>query len=435
MKRVKVWKIKVEDWLRYNPRVRRALSSWYAHKGRKLSSGDPQQIARAIDLLCKAARLADSRECLLQIEQTIKDRIQTLAGRKFNWLEFEKTSNERRIFKAVVLKPRVSDRERGVVYIPFEYQWLRLLQISSLEEFARHYALVVIPAWSPPHCLVNYLFPAAYPDQLFCTISSQNDLEVFPRISSKNMMVPLLASNWVNPVLLKPCSFSEKDIDIIMVANWGKYKRHHVFFEALRNLPANLRVMLIGQRDGDRTAEILNAEAEAFQVAGRYELRQGLSHREVCELLPRAKISLILSKREGSCVVVTESIFANTPVGLFEDAEVGSRSFINAHTGRFLKHNDLAQQLLDFLLEAERYQPRQWALDNRIDCHGSTATLNEVLKSQALKNGEDWTQDIAPIYWGPDPLHLNPDDRDRFQPTYNDIKQRFGIDVGPETRK
>ena len=406
------------------------LARWHLYKAGKLSGSEPQQIARAINYLCSAARLVDSEEALLKIEERIKEKVRQLGGRKFDWTEFEKSVNEKRIFKAAVMKPRISDRERGVVYISFEYQWLRLLQVPNLAEFARDYSLVVIPVWSPPHCLANYLFPEAYPDRMIWTINMQKDLQILPRIAPKNTVLPLLCSSWVNPALLKPKPFAEKDIDIMIVANWGKYKRHHAFFEALRELPPSIRVMLIGQRDGERTSEVLNAEAEAFGVGGRYELRQGLGHREVCEMLPRAKISLILSRREGSCVAVIESIFANTPVGLFEDAEVGSRHFINEHTGRFLKHRNLAAQLLEFISDAEHYQPRQWALDNRIDCHGSTAALNEALKKQAFENGEEWTRDIVPVYWGPDPLHVNPEDRARFQPSYDDIQKRFGIALG-----
>ena len=134
-------------------------------------------------------------------------------------------------------------------------------------------------------------------------------------------------------------------------------------------------------------------------------------------------------------MAVIESIFANTPVALFEDASVGSRAFVNEHTGRFFKHRNLAGQIRDFLADAERFQPRQWALDHHIDCHGSTATLNEALKKQALANGEEWTRDIVPVFWGPDPEFVNPEDRIRFQPAYDDIKKRFGIDIGLEFEK
>jgi hypothetical protein len=104
---------------------------------------------------------------------------------------------------------------------------------------------------------------------------------------------------------------------------------------------------------------------------------------------------------------------------------------VNEHTGRFLKHHNLAAQLQEFLAQAEHYQPRQWALDNRIDCHGSTATLNTALQRLAASRGEEWTRDIVPIYWGPDPLHVDPQDRQRFQATYDDLKRRFGIVLGP----
>jgi len=43
----------------------------------------------------------------------------------------------------------------------------------------------------------------------------------------------------------------------------------------------------------------------------------------------------VLSRREGSCVVVAESMFADTPVALLDNAVIGSRAFINDQTGRF----------------------------------------------------------------------------------------------------
>ena len=289
MNRIKAFKIRLEDRLRYSPRVRQLLARWYEFKASRQPSAKPQQIARTIDTLCKAARLSDSKNDLLRVEERIREKIRQLDRRKIDWTEFEKFAKAKRIFKAAVLKPRVSDRERGVVYISFEYQLLPLLQIPNLSEFARDYSLVVIPVWSPPHCLVNYLLPEIYPDPVIWTINMQRDLDDLARIAPKNTIVPLLCSNWVNPALLKPRPFHEKDIDILIVANWGKYKRHHVFFDALRELPASTRVLLVGHSDGQRTDEVLRAEAATFGVAGRFELRQRVKHREVATSSPAQK--------------------------------------------------------------------------------------------------------------------------------------------------
>jgi glycosyltransferase involved in cell wall biosynthesis len=236
----------------------------------------------------------------------------------------------------------------------------------------------------------------------------------------------------VNPDLYQPVPFEKKDVDIFMLANFGKYKRHHRLFAALRQLPRTVRVLLIGQRNAARTAETILQEARAYGVADRFELKQNAPEEEVLHGFARAKISLILSRREGSCVAVVESLFANTPIGLYADAEVGSRQFINEHTGRFLQHDQLVEQLLDFLANAQHYRPRQWALDHQISCYGSAQVLNRIVKETSLAAGHEWTVDLAPFHWRPDPRLIQEADRLRMRASYEDIQQRYGITLGLE---
>jgi len=141
---------------------------------------------------------------------------------------------------------------------------------------------------------------------------------------------------------------------------------------------------------------------------------------------------VILSNQEGSCVAVVESMFANTPVGVYEDAIVGSRVFINEHTGRLFRRDSLGAQLRDFLAGAGSYEPRKWALENGLCCHGSTATLNRALRDSALATGEEWTRDIAVHHWRFDPVLLRAEDRIAFEPAYEEIRSRFGIRIGKQ---
>ena len=133
---------------------------------------------------------------------------------------------------------------------------------------------------------------------------------------------------------------------------------------ALGELPRNYRILLVGQNERGRTKEAVLSEAAAFGVRDRFEIRQDVPYEELQELFARARISLVLSRREGSCVVVVESMFANTPVGVYEDAEMGSRVFVNEHTGRLLKHKNLAAQLKDFVESSAQYQPRAWVIEH-----------------------------------------------------------------------
>lgn len=418
----------IKDRFRHSRLARRFLASTIAATAGRGTS--PEECVQAIVKLSKGARLAGSDAQMIRMEQAIRRRIAALAGRPFNWATFEPSANRDRIEHAVVLKPYLGENEPGVVMIAFEYQWDRLMQAKNLEEFARRYTLVLSPTWSPPHCLGVCLFPHLYPGRIVSMISHTDDLRTLPRLSPNISAVPLYASSWVHPELYQPIPFANKDVDLVMVANFSEYKRHFALFKALRDMPRSTRVLLVGRPLENRTAAVLRQEAAACGVQDRFELLENASEKQVNAALAGAKVSVILSRREGSCVVVVESMLADTPVGLLSDAHIGSRAFINDHTGRFLEHENLGSQLQDFIEHAGQYSPRRWALENGIACFGSTEVLNQFLKDQALAAGRAWTQDIVAHHWRPSPQLVFPEDRARFQPEYDEVFARYGIHLG-----
>jgi glycosyltransferase involved in cell wall biosynthesis len=366
------------------------------------------------------------------IEAQLQHKIASLDLRQVDWCQFLPNTNDGRISKGTFLKPYVSPRERGVVFISFEDQWVRLLHARNLEAFAQRYTLVVAPTWCPPHSVVNLLFPIAYPDVIHTLISNTKDIELFPRLSSRYVVVPLYASSWVDPACYQPLPRNQRDIDIVMIANFGKYKRHHVLFRALRSMPPQARATLIGQPQDGRDAETIRSEARAFGVEDRISVYTRVTNQFLANALSRAKVSLILSRREGSCVAVAESLFADTPVGMLDGAQVGSSAFINNATGRLLREGHLPSDLNAFLRDAAGYHPRQWALQH-ISCHRSTRVLNDVLRERALASGQQWTQDIATQYWRPDPQVKGSTaskvwiERERAY-----VREHHGIDIGTD---
>jgi glycosyltransferase involved in cell wall biosynthesis len=422
-------RIEAEDQLRWNSAVRTLLCRRALRKGSRVGPANSRLSLQFLDQLSTAARLAPNTEVMQHIESVIREHIRQLDFANVDWHEAVPNIERRRIEKSVVLKPYVGPKEKGVVFISFENQWARLLWRCNLAEFSQRYTLVVSPTWSPPHNLVNCLFPAAYPGEIFCLVSSLNDLDIFPRLSKNYIMVPLFASSWANPSLYSTVPLGEKSFDIFMLANFGKYKRHFLLFKALRDMPTAVRVLLIGQDNGNRTRDSIMAEARAYGVQNRFELLVNASHSTVLDAFCKARTSVILSRREGSCVGVAESMFANTPVGIFDNAEVGSRVFINEVTGRFLQYRNLSGQLMDFIETAHKYSPRSWAEKN-ISCFHSTRTLNEALKAHALATGHEWTQDIVVHHWRPDPQLVHDQDRERLGAASEDIKTRFGLTIG-----
>jgi glycosyltransferase involved in cell wall biosynthesis len=170
----------------------------------------------------------------------------------------------------------------------------------------------------------------------------------------------------------------------VMVANWAKFKRHWVLFKMLRQMnQPELRVVLIGQPEAGRTVDDVRAEARLFGVEAQIEFYNRLPIEEVWDWLARSRISIVTSKREGSCVVAVESMMADTPVALLDGAMIGSAAFINDQTGVLIKEGrDMGYCLSKFLERSCETSPREWA-ERHI---GSTNALNNLEKHLRERN-------------------------------------------------
>lgn len=425
----KRWRLEMEDWLRYSPRFRRATSRFMLLRLRSPDPHDSQAVARTIVNLCTAARFAENDELERQIQARIVALVDHLDPASVDWAEFIPGFHDTRVYKAAILKPHVGPKEKGVLYLSFETLWIRLLRPENYRELAERYTVVVAPSTSPPHVLVNYVFPAFFPGPVFTQISHPRDLEVFPRMSPNLVVVPLYASSWVNPDLFQPIPKAQRRWDLLMVANFAKFKRHHAFFDALRSMPKDLRILLIGQDQDGRTATTIREIARWYGVEDRFTLLSRQPYVEMAKHFCSARSTVVLSKREGSCVAIAESLFADAPAAMLADAGIGSRAFINEQTGRFLDERHLARDLTAFVREADQYQPRAWAEAN-ISCFRSTQTLNDILKQKALELGQEWTRDIVPMQWAPDPKLVHAEERVHMESERADILARFGLEIG-----
>src|SRR5262249_13234194 len=247
--------------------------------------------------------------------------------------------------KGLLLKAPVSPAEKGLLYLTFEDHWLRLLQSGKVPAIARRYDLLLGPSTSPPPSRELLLTLRLWPGRLFSLLSNFKDAGLLRVLSPKLTPVPLLASSWVDPDAFVPHLGGPKDYDIAMLAHFDPVKRHWLFFEALRGLPRRFRVLLMRVPLGGRTEKDLLAEARVFGVQGRFDLVVRPSRDEVMAGLARARTSLVFSRQEGACIAVAESLFADTPVGLFKDARIGSKAFINGRTGMLLPPRGLPQHL------------------------------------------------------------------------------------------
>ena len=180
-----------------------------------------------------------------------------------------------------------------------------------------------------------------------------------------------------------------------MIANWAPFKRHWLLFRALRHLPEETRVALVGQPEGNHTVDSARRLAEAYGVADRIEWFNRLDPSEVRRVQATSHCGLILSRREGSCLAVVESFLADVPVGMVKDAHVGSLDFINDATGAVLDERTMARDLAALLARAksDAYSPRAWTLANA-EASRTSVMLEDYLREEAAAAGEPWTRGI-----------------------------------------
>ena len=340
-------------------------------------------------------RLARSLPLVRSMPDNELDRI---TQKTWSWCRSEKPLN-----RSVILKAPVANGERGVLLIFPEYNWLRLASdAAAAKEITDRYTLILSAGWSPLDYSLLELVTRRFSGKVFMQPCNRAEVAKIETFHPNLKCLPTLGCDWINPELYRPRPKSDRDVDLVMVANWGEFKRHWHLFDALRELPVNLRIRLIGQPDRRFGLDHIRQQARDFGVRQELEFFESLPVTEVQEHLAAAKVSVILSRHEGYCGAVTESMFADTPVGVLHDAFIGSKEYINPHTGVLLPHRGLGRAIAAFVARASEFRPREWAMQH-ISCQQSFPKVNTMLKSAAEQEGRPWTTDLAPFCWRPWP--------------------------------
>jgi len=352
------------------------------------------------------------------IQQLTDDELSTLNRRVLEWI-----SQNGPLDRTVIVKAPGSGGERGVIVSFPEPNWLRLVLDSKAAEYiGKRYSLILTAGWSPLDYSLLEAVLRRITGTIFIQACNRSELNKIHAFSSRLVCLPTLGCDWINPDLYSPVPRSQRPIDLTMVANWAPFKRHWHLFDALRQMPPGLRVQLIGQPDAGFTVERVKQQAADYGLRQQIEFFDRLLVEDVQDHLTQAKVSIILSRHEGYCGAVTESMFADTPVGLLSDAYIGSKDYINAQTGVLLPHRNLAQALMAFIARSTEFRPREWAIKN-ISFRASVAKLNAILREHALRENCPWSEDIAEFCWRPYPTLLKMNQR--LREAADDLTHRF----------
>lgn len=294
-------RIIASDRLRFSRSVRYLHSCAIEQRERLRRPKDSNGIARSLANLAAAGRSGFDLRNLSPLEAKVRDLMRHWTPANFSWDEFFPNTESDLVRRSIILKKPQSREEKGVLFVAFETQWIRLFRHADIESLARDYEIILSPTWSPSYDLALFITARMWPTHLFSILSNLDDLPVFARISTSLHPIRLLASNWVNPELAISDGEPEKKYDIVVIANWAKYKRHFALFQALAEMDSNLKVLLLGVPWGGRSRQSIEVEADLFGVRNQLVIKEAVPHSEVFRELRSGKICVILSMLEGSC--------------------------------------------------------------------------------------------------------------------------------------
>jgi glycosyltransferase involved in cell wall biosynthesis len=335
--------------------------------------------------------------------------------------------NDPRLTRTIMLKAPGADGEKGVLLLYFEYNWARLLHgldAAGRRWLDENYDIVLSTSWSPTDYAMLGMAVSCLQSDVFVQSCNYGEIPDIEALHSRLRCLESLPCDWINPAFYSAMPAQERTTDIVMVANWGEFKRHWEFFRALRHMPPELKIVLIGQREGGRGTDTIRALARTHGVPQQLEIYESLPIAEVARHQCKAKVSVIMTLREGCCVAAVESLFAGCALAMREDAHVGPLAYINEHTGRRLRPGRLHQDLMALLEAVPRLRPQEWAVEN-LSCHVTHQKLNTQLRAAALSRGLPWTRDLALPHWRPYPRHANDQERDSLLPAYEELHRRF----------
>jgi glycosyltransferase involved in cell wall biosynthesis len=328
--------------------------------------------------------------------------------------------------RSVILKGHTTQGEKGVLLTYFEYNLARVLALpdDGLAWLDAHYHLVFVASWSPTDYAILGSALLRLKSPLFIQCANQAEREKLSTLHPRLVCLPGLACDWVDPALYDPIPQNKRSIDLLMVANWGAFKRHWEFFEALTSLPRELRVVFVGQREGGRDKRFIEEMARDIGVPQNLRFFESLSIEEVTALQCDARISVILSRREGGCVAAVESLFAGCALAMRADAHIGSSAHINRQTGLQLRPGRIAEDLGTLISRCADLRPEDWAIANiRNDL--TLARINAVLRDHSLAVGQAWTSDLAVPRWRPHPTLAHENDQKALRPFYENLHQNY----------
>ena len=287
--------------------------------------------------------------------------------------------------------------ERGLVIAKYNHYFPLLHQLIDLDKVLNRYNVVLEPSWAG-YCNLDLLSVTRYEEPVFVMAYEPRDYHL---LKESTTLVPIdVGPSWFvdHRVFCPPAENCSRDIDIVMVAAWAKYKRHDSFFKALNRVRKSgheLNVTLVGY-PGDLDRQQIIDYASQWQVADWITTHEWITPAEVATILQRSRVNILWSRFEGNNRALAEGMFCGTPAILREGHNYGYRyEFINKATGCYANESNLPKKIMTVLNNPHEYKTREYVMNHR-NCLRAMSKINQTVKEHETQVGRAWTTDAVP---------------------------------------
>ena len=315
--------------------------------------------------------------------------------------------------------------ERGVILLLYGEAMAAFASVFDLAKLASRYSIVLETSGWGYQDARFFLYLGSDLDVIVQSPRIQ-DFEFVQNLQSNLIPVRVGSGEWVDPETFrlrapgKDCEF-----DVVMVAAWDPLKRHELLFRALARLKQErdkpLRLALIGYPLG-WTREPVENLLRRYDLTNDCTIFEKIPHADVARVVSESKVSLLLSRQEGSNRSVYESMFCGTPVIVYGDHRGINLDHVNEHSGLLADDNELADAIAKIVNHPEAFDPRGWALKN-IGYENATKGVNEALKQSAQRRGLPWTRDIVAKRNAPNLRYATPGVYKEFESEYERLSE------------
>lgn len=286
--------------------------------------------------------------------------------------------------------------EKGALIINYSYYFPLFLRFFDVEKVARSFNIILEPSWAG-FCEENILAYTLVKAPVFLQVYEKRDKHFIERLDCNLIPIEVGPSWFINHNNFVPPVSGERDIDILMVAAWAKFKRHGAFFKAISPLVKSkprLKITLVGYPVDISKEQIVDL-AVLNGIEKNIEIFEWITPKEVSELQKRAKVNVLWSKFEGNNRAIIEGMFCGTPVIMRKGHNYGEHyDFINPNTGYFASESDFQEVYEKIISREHEMEPNVYVMQNRNSRIG-TEIMGNAIKKYELSNNRPWRSDLA----------------------------------------